>query len=93
MFVAGCGDTSTLVAVAAMKATTSYLISIRDAPEVMLLQPVLDPLLVVLQGCLVRGEEENVTEGLDIIQHCVALEQPLINEHIAVLCLIYLDLL
>lgn len=85
MFCTGLGDTNQGVQVAAMAATTSYLSAMGNADEVMILKPVLSPLLVVLRDCLLRGEEDNVRFGLEVITEGVSLEQPLINDHIEVI--------
>jgi hypothetical protein len=47
----------------------------------MALQPVLSPVLAVMEKCLVNGDEEVVAEGLDMFQECVAMDQPLVNNH------------
>lgn len=31
------------------------------------------------------GDEETVVEALDVLQECIEMEQPLINDHIEVL--------
>ena len=48
----------------------------------MIFQGVISHLLQVMQKCLESGDEDVVAEGLDLIQECVAMEQPLVNDHI-----------
>lgn len=84
MFTAGCQDAGSHVQVAAMRAASSFLKAVAELPEVMQLKPVLVPMLNVLAACLARNEEETVTEGLEVIQECCAMEAPLINDHIEV---------
>jgi hypothetical protein len=83
MFTAGCQDASPTVSVAAMKATGAFLKEMIRSKEVMQLKPMLTPVLQVLVGCLTRGEEDTVREGLDLIQECLLAEQPLVNDHLA----------
>lgn len=47
----------------------------------MTLQPVLSPVLAVMEKCLANGDEDVVSEGLDMFQECVAMDQPLVNNH------------
>jgi hypothetical protein len=84
MFCLGCQDVVNDVAEAAMKATTAYITALANVPEVMELVQVITPIMNVLQGCLQRGDEEVVQEGLEVIQECFMMEQPLINDHIEV---------
>lgn len=84
MLTAGCQDPSPAVSVAAMKATTCYIRSINDDPEVMRLQSVLTPMLSVMHQCLARGDEDIVAEGLEVIQECAEMQQPLLNDHLEV---------
>lgn len=48
----------------------------------MLFQGVVSQLLHVMQKCLENGDEDVVAEGLDLIQECAAMEQPLVNDHV-----------
>jgi hypothetical protein len=48
----------------------------------MLFQGVISQLLHVMQKCLENGDEDVVAEGLDLIQECAAMEQPLVNDHV-----------
>jgi hypothetical protein len=48
----------------------------------MIFQGVVSQLLHVMQKCLENGDEDVVAEGLDLIQECAAMEQPLVNDHI-----------
>jgi hypothetical protein len=48
----------------------------------MIFQGVISQLLHVMQKCLENGDEDVVAEGLDLIQECAAMEQPLVNDHI-----------
>lgn len=82
MFIAGCRDPSTAVCVEALSCTANYITSLQEEPEIMQLQGVILPMLEVMSSCLMRGEEEVVTEGLEVIQDSCMMEQPLINEQI-----------
>eukprot|EP00604_Paraphysomonas_vestita_P001190 CAMPEP_0174822840 /NCGR_PEP_ID=MMETSP1107-20130205/19050_1 /TAXON_ID=36770 /ORGANISM="Paraphysomonas vestita, Strain GFlagA" /LENGTH=571 /DNA_ID=CAMNT_0016043059 /DNA_START=425 /DNA_END=2137 /DNA_ORIENTATION=+ len=82
MILAGCNDPSHNVAVAALSASTIIIGSLSEEPEVMLFQGVISHLLQVMQKCLESGDEDVVAEGLDLIQECAAMEQPLVNDHI-----------
>lgn len=88
MFIMGCQDASPAVAVDAMTAAANYFkflannATSEQGPEIMQMESVLMPMLVVMQGCLQRGDEQVVTEGLDVLQECCMMEQPLINNHI-----------
>lgn len=82
MFIAGCRDPSTAVCVEALGSTAAYITALQEEPEVMQLQGVILPMLEVMNACLQRGEEEVVTEGLDVIQDSCMMEHPLINDQI-----------
>jgi hypothetical protein len=56
--------------------------SLSSEPEVMMFEGVISPLLIVMQRCLESGDEDVVAEGLELIQTCTAMEQPLVNDHI-----------
>jgi hypothetical protein len=84
MFTMGCQDASTSVATAALSSTAAYIVALADSPEVMQLQGVISPMLNVMHVCLQKGDEEVVVEGLEVIQECVDMDQPLINDHIEV---------
>lgn len=80
----GCQDVVSGVAVEALRATSSYIKAIGNSKEVMLLSGVVQPMVAVLEKCLQEGNEDVVVEGLDVLQDCFGLEEPLINEHIEV---------
>lgn len=84
MFVMGCQDTDASVAEAALSATSSLIKELGSEPEVMALQCVINPMLAVMSACLKNGSEDTVIEGLDVIQECCLLEQPLVNDHLEV---------
>jgi hypothetical protein len=84
MFVMGCQDPVSAVAVAALAATSSYIMELGNEEEIMILKVVITPMLHVMNTCLQNGDDETVTEGLEVIQECCALEQPLVNDHIEV---------
>lgn len=81
----GCTDAVPTVAQAAMSATASLIRSLAGEDEVMGLKPVLTPMLTVMQQCIDRDEEDAVTEGLEIINECAEIEQPLLNDHLDVI--------
>lgn len=85
MFVMGCQDAVHSVATAALSAVTTFITEVRDAPEIMALKPVISPMLSVMEKCLREGDEDMFIEGMDVIQECCTLEQPLINDHIEVI--------
>lgn len=82
----GCQDSSHSVQVAALKATGSYISALANEDEVMILKDVLSPMLQVMHVCLQKGDEEIVSEALDVIQECCMSDQALINDHIEVGC-------
>ena len=84
MFVAGCQDESPTVSVAAMTATAAYIKAIADSDEVMQLQGVLTSMLTVMQTCLQRGDDDMFIEAMDVLNECVDMEQPLVNDHVEV---------
>lgn len=89
MFIAGCQDASTTVAVDAMNAAANYFKFLVDqpseqSPEIMQMESVIVPMLVVMQGCLQRGDENIVAEGLVVFQEICNMDQPLINNHLEV---------
>lgn len=84
MFTVGCQDAVVSVAVEALSAAGNFIMQLGDAQEVMSMQGVISPMLNAMNKCLAGGEEDFVVEGLDVIQQCCELEQPLINEHIEV---------
>lgn len=84
MFVMGCQDAVSNVATAALSATSAFIIELGNEPEIMILQKVINPMLDVMNKCLQAGDEDIVCEGLDVINECCMLEQPLINDHIEV---------
>lgn len=84
LFVQGCQDPASKVAVEALSATSTYIKGIGNDPEVMHLTPVIKPLFEVLGRCLRNHDEDIVCEGLGLIQECFELEQPLINDFVEV---------
>jgi hypothetical protein len=84
MFVAGCQDPANAVAKEALSATGFYIMQLGDCEEVMAMKGVVAPMLVAMSKCMNNGDDELVQEGLDVIQECCQLEQPLINDHIEV---------
>jgi hypothetical protein len=72
------------VAVAALAATSAYIMELGNEEEIMILKVVITPMLHVMNTCLQNGDDETVTEGLEVIQECCGLEQPLVNDHIEV---------
>eukprot|EP01038_Epipyxis_sp_PR26KG_P004790 gene4790-6717_t len=82
MFIVGCQDGSHSVAMAALEACGAFINSLGNESEVMLLGSTIVPMLEVMHKCLLNGDEEIVSEGLDVMQECCYLEQPLINDHI-----------
>lgn len=81
MMIVGCSDTVKDVKVQALKATTSFIQGMEDCPEVMAFEPVLRPLLGVMQVCM-DDAPEVVENGLWVIAEAVDKEQPLVNGHI-----------
>ena len=84
MFMAGCQDSSHVVSVASMQATTAYIQALSNTEEVLQLKSLLTPVMDVLAACLQRGDEDAVGRGLEIIQECTTMEKPLVNDHIEV---------
>src|SRR5690349_18698249 len=84
MFVMGCQDPVPDVATAAMSATSAFIMELANEPEVMILQVVITPMLHVMNTCLQRGDDDLVIEGLDVVQECCNLDQPLVNDHLEV---------
>jgi hypothetical protein len=85
MFIAGCQDAKASVAVAAMNATSSYVSAIADEEQLMLLSGVIVPMLTVMNNTLAaKGDDDIVIKGLEVLQECIANDQPLVNDHIAV---------
>eukprot|EP01039_Chlorochromonas_danica_P008516 gene8516-9389_t len=82
MFVAGCQDADNRVSSAAISALNAYIDTLGDCPEVMAFTPVIPHMLQVLENRLKSGDEDLVVEGLDVLQECVSLEQPLLNDFI-----------
>lgn len=39
---------------------------------------------MIFENCFSTGDEDIVVEALDVLQECVEMEQPLINDHIEV---------
>ena len=62
-----------------------YISALSDCDEVMQLKVLITPIFTVLNKCLETGDELAVAEGLEVFQECVAMKQPLINDHIEVL--------
>jgi hypothetical protein len=85
MFLMGCADPNTIVSIASMKSTSSYIRAIANKPDVMQLQAVLTPMLTVMNQCLVSEDTDSVVTGLDVLQECVELEQPLLNDHLEII--------
>lgn len=85
LFILGCQDAVSDVATAALKATSTYILNVGNSKEVMQLTSVIQPMLTVMNKCLAEeGEEDIVCDGLDVIQSCFDLEEPLINDHMEV---------
>jgi hypothetical protein len=78
----GCSDPVQEVKLSAMQAVTSFIRNTSGSDEVMSLEPILPPLVSVMQACLAAGEEEPVAGALECIQEAASMEQPLINNHI-----------
>lgn len=84
MFTVGCQDAVTGVVIEALSSTGTYIMQLGDSPEVMVMKNVISPMLAAMGKCMRDGDEDIVVEGLDVIQQCCELEQPLINDHIEV---------
>ncbi len=84
MFTLGCQDGVTGVVIEALSATGTYIMQLGDSPEVMAMKNVISPMLSAMGKCLRDGDEDIVVEGLDVMQQCCELEEPLINDHIEV---------
>ena len=82
LLTTGCADPEQQVKIGAMKACVAMITHTSDSVEVMALEPILPPLIAVMQHCLQAGEEELVSEAMDVVQECASMEQPLINNHI-----------
>lgn len=82
MFIAGCQDSSDVVAKEAMKATAVYVQEISDSPEIAMLAGVIAPMISVVHAGLTKGDEEVVSEGLEVLSECSCIEAPLINDHV-----------
>ena len=82
MFISGCQDHSPIVSSEAMGACSTFMMNIIDTPDVMQMQPVLTPMMGVLQGCLQRGDDDLIEKCLEVFSESVQSDQPLINEHI-----------
>ena len=50
----------------------------------MAFEPILQPVLAVMEKCLATGDESIVAQGLDMFQECVAMDQPLVNNYVQV---------
>jgi hypothetical protein len=85
LFIKGCQDPVQTVAVAALSSTGSYISALSNESEIMILKDVLSPMLNVMNTCLQNGDEETVSSGLDVLQECFTLDQPLINDHVEVI--------
>lgn len=86
----GCQDGNHQVANAALAATASYIMVLGNSEEIMIMKSVINPMLNVMANNLQSGDEDLVIEGLDVIQECCTLEQPLINDFLEV-CMRYLN--
>lgn len=84
MFVMGCQDANHNVANAALAATASYIMQLGNSDEIMIMTAVITPMLNVMANNLKNGDEDLVIEGLDVIQECCTLEQPLVNDFLEV---------
>ena len=82
MICSGFADAESVVAVAALGALAVYIDAIADDASVMTLQCALSPMLEVMQRCIASGDEDVVAMGLEVVQECVIMDKPLINQHI-----------
>lgn len=82
MFEMGCQDASSKVAEAALSATACFIKELGSEGEIMTMGRVVSSMLAVMGKCLQNGSEDTVVEGLDVIQECCALDQPLVNDHL-----------
>jgi hypothetical protein len=80
----GCQDGNHQVANAALAATAAYIMVLGNSDEIMIMKSVINPMLNVMANNLKSGDEDLVIEGLDVIQECCTLEQPLINDFLEV---------
>lgn len=85
MFLNGFQDSSATVSTAAMAAAASYVGCIADEPEVMQVGALINPMIAVMTRTLQgeNGDDDVVVKGLEVLQECIANDQPLINDHIA----------
>lgn len=81
----GCQDANHQVSNAAMAATASYIMMLGNSEEIMIMKSVINPMLNVMANNLKSGDEDLVIEGLDVIQECCTLEQPLVNDFLEVI--------
>lgn len=86
MLTIGCSDASSVVKKEAMLATSAFLNNMHDRDEVNHLEAVLSPMIDVMSNCLAQGDDDSVSEGLEVIQECAALDKTLINDHLDVSC-------
>jgi len=82
LLTTGCTDIDHTVKMNAMQAVNSFIRSYSGHDEVMALEPILTPLLSVMQACLTSGDEAAVAEAFECIQEASEMEQPLINNHV-----------
>ena len=84
MLTIGCSDASSLVKKEAMLATSTFLTFMSDRDEINHIAAVLSPMIDVMSASLAQGDEESISEGLEVIQECAALDKTLINDHLDV---------
>ncbi len=82
LFTQGCQDPSSIVSVAAMRATSTLIQQLNGSPELMQLQCVITPLLVAIKAAVDRGDDEAAIDGLSTIADCAEAEMGLVNDHI-----------
>lgn len=82
MFVVGCQDSVSIVAVSAFEATAQYINQLGNHDDIMILEKVLAPMVLVMSNCLKNGQDEVLTVGLEVIEECCRLDKPLVNNSI-----------
>ena len=89
MFLRGFQDAASSVSSTALTATAACITAMSDEPEVMEFRHLIGPMITTIQNHVQATihnqlDEQIVVDDLEVIQECVAMEQPLASDHIHV---------
>ena len=89
----GLQSTSPDVVKASLNGMRDFMVSITDKDEVIQLQALIGPVLAATTNLLNAGDEDLVTDGIEVLQEASGIEKPIINDSIDQVVLLVVNIL